>query len=396
LSAYDAENRQISYALGGVTTTYTYDGDGRRVKKVSGSTTTVYVYDAQGQLAAEYAPVQPAACVTCYLTADTLGSTRMLTDEAGTPRECHDYLPFGEEIPRTGAGGCYTSNTSNTLKFTGKERDAETGLDYFGARYFSGAQGRFTSPDDPLINQRAYSPQSWNLFTYARNSPLRFVDPSGNCSVKPGASQATDDPGEPCVDPSSTHVTVTSGPQSDPQQDARARQLVIMTDQALTTQLSEVKDIAITTYISSTVGWVLGKFVVAPAVNAIATRLAARRALQAAAAAAKGARAGRTWVAAYDTETGAIAVGHSGPVPNAADVHPDLLGALDNAGGLGAKNAGAVGRVGCCAEVDAANQLIQKGSKLENIRFTDAIRPNNPGTVIPTCPNCQATFGAGK
>jgi RHS repeat-associated protein len=42
---------------------------------------------------------------------------------------------------------------SPEVKFTGKERDAETGLDYFGARYFSGAQGRFTSPDLPLIDQ---------------------------------------------------------------------------------------------------------------------------------------------------------------------------------------------------------------------------------------------------
>ncbi|WP_228486486.1 RHS repeat-associated core domain-containing protein [Paludibaculum fermentans] len=62
---------------------------------------------------------------------------------------------------------------------TGKERDAETGLDYFGARYFSGAQGRFTSPDAPFADQDPADPQSWNLYTYARNNPLVFVDPSG-------------------------------------------------------------------------------------------------------------------------------------------------------------------------------------------------------------------------
>jgi RHS repeat-associated protein len=186
VSAYDAENRQISYALGGVTTTYTYDGDGRRIKKVSGSTTTVYVYDAQGQLAAEYAPVQPAACVTCYLTADTLGSTRMITDETGTPRECHDYLPFGEEIARTGAGACYTASTSNTLKFTGKERDVETGLDYFGARYLSAAQGRWTIPDwsarqDPVPYATVADPQTLNLYAYVRNNPLSRPDLDGHC-----------------------------------------------------------------------------------------------------------------------------------------------------------------------------------------------------------------------
>jgi RHS repeat-associated protein len=59
-------------------------------------------------------------------------------------------------------------------------RDAETGLDYFGARYFSGAQGRFTSPDPPLLDQHIDDPQSWNLYAYGRNNPLRYVDPTGN------------------------------------------------------------------------------------------------------------------------------------------------------------------------------------------------------------------------
>jgi RHS repeat-associated protein len=61
---------------------------------------------------------------------------------------------------------------------SGKERDAETGLDYFGQRYFSGAQGRFTSPDTPLLS-RLDSPQTWNLYAYTANNPLRRVDPDG-------------------------------------------------------------------------------------------------------------------------------------------------------------------------------------------------------------------------
>ena len=62
---------------------------------------------------------------------------------------------------------------------SGKERDAETGLDYFGARYFSGAQGRFTSADNFLNDTTAQDPQSWNLYVYVRNNPLRYVDPTG-------------------------------------------------------------------------------------------------------------------------------------------------------------------------------------------------------------------------
>ena len=62
-------------------------------------------------------------------------------------------------------------------EFTGKERDNETGLDYFGARYFSGAQGRFTLPYAPLLDQDAADLHSWNLYSYVRNNPLRFTDP---------------------------------------------------------------------------------------------------------------------------------------------------------------------------------------------------------------------------
>jgi RHS repeat-associated protein len=66
------------------------------------------------------------------------------------------------------------------VKFTSKERDAETGLDYFGARYMSSFQGRFTSTDPVLISkQRIVDPQQWNLFGYVRNNPLKLVDPEG-------------------------------------------------------------------------------------------------------------------------------------------------------------------------------------------------------------------------
>jgi len=63
------------------------------------------------------------------------------------------------------------------LKFTGKERDSETGLDYFGARYLSSAQGRFTSTD-PRSGWPS-DPQSWNMYAYGRNNPLLYTDPDG-------------------------------------------------------------------------------------------------------------------------------------------------------------------------------------------------------------------------
>ena len=62
---------------------------------------------------------------------------------------------------------------------TGKERDAETGLDYFGFRYFSSAQGRWTSLDSPFADQQPVDPQSWNMYAYVRNNPLKNTAPNG-------------------------------------------------------------------------------------------------------------------------------------------------------------------------------------------------------------------------
>ena len=73
----------------------------------------------------------------------------------------------------------YAGDAEPRVKFTGQVRDVETGLDYFGARYMSAAQGRFTSPDAPFADQHASDPQSWNLYSYVRNNPLGNVDPTG-------------------------------------------------------------------------------------------------------------------------------------------------------------------------------------------------------------------------
>ena len=118
-----------------------------------------------------------------WLVTDHLGTPRIIADLSGslTGIKRHDYLPFGEELGasiggRTSGQG-YSGTDNVRQKFTSKERDNETGLDYFGARYYSGAQGRFTSPDpvgpDPL------NPQTLNRYRYAMNNPLRYIDPTG-------------------------------------------------------------------------------------------------------------------------------------------------------------------------------------------------------------------------
>jgi RHS repeat-associated protein len=197
-AAYDAENRQVSLTDSG-TWQYAYDGEGRRVakSKVGGGQSVVYVYDARGQLAAEYSGTPDGTgCTTCYVTVDHLGSTRLVTGAGGSVMRRYDSVPFGYEISsswgqRSNVTGYQSADTFNP-KFTGKPRDYEStlGLDYFGARYFSGAQGRFTSPDSIYFQKEMLSdPQRFNLYAYVRNNPLRYVDPKGEAIELTGTDE---------------------------------------------------------------------------------------------------------------------------------------------------------------------------------------------------------------
>jgi RHS repeat-associated protein len=114
-----------------------------------------------------------------------------MTDASGVPQRRYDYLPFGWDIQsgygnRSTVAGYVVSDKVNP-KFTGKERDYETGLDldYFGARYYSGAQGRFTTADwsatpQPVPYAKFDDPQTLNLYAYVRNNPLSRVDLDGH------------------------------------------------------------------------------------------------------------------------------------------------------------------------------------------------------------------------
>src|SRR5437868_4796634 len=73
----------------------------------------------------------------------------------------------------------YSGGDGVRQQFTSKERDNETGLDYFSARYYSSTQGRFTGVDPLLASGNPKIPQSWNRYSYCVNNPLLFVDPEG-------------------------------------------------------------------------------------------------------------------------------------------------------------------------------------------------------------------------
>ena len=119
-----------------------------------------------------------------WLVTDHLGSTRMVIDQTGSLAgiKRHDFCPFGEELfagvgIRSAALGYGADSTRQ--KFTGKERDGETGLDYFLARYYSNIQGRFTSVNPENAGAIEDDPQSWNGYAYARNAPVVYSDPDG-------------------------------------------------------------------------------------------------------------------------------------------------------------------------------------------------------------------------
>jgi RHS repeat-associated protein len=220
---YDGENK-ISKVDGA--SAYVYDGEGQRVRKLVGENLR-FVYGIGGQLLAEFsgatgsllkeyiygtsgllATIEPLAVNsngTRYTTPDHLGSPRVVTNSSASLVSRHDYMPFGEELGagvggRTTAMGFPGSFDGVRQKFTQKERDTETGLDYFLARYYASTQGRFTGPDefkegayefwllgDPSAGEKQAlpfgditSPQSLNKYQYCYNNPLRFVDPNGH------------------------------------------------------------------------------------------------------------------------------------------------------------------------------------------------------------------------
>lgn len=189
---YDDENRILTATLvGGGYETYAYDAEGQRVRKTNGTTPEEYVYDKDGHQIGEmqwngtfnrieiYAGdrhlvtydnvnVGEPYAQAIFIHGDWLGTERIRSLYDGTPYQSCTNLPFGDQqLCPTVNGGADPS----PMHFTGKMRDTETNLDYFGARYFSSGMGRWMSPDwadkpteVPYANFG--DPQSLNLYAY--------------------------------------------------------------------------------------------------------------------------------------------------------------------------------------------------------------------------------------
>jgi RHS repeat-associated protein len=92
-----------------------------------------------------------------YYFQDQIGTSRLMATSGATVCYDADYTPFGQEL-------AYTTTCSQNYKFTGKERDTETGNDNFGARYYPNNLGRFLTPDPLMASGRASNPQTWNRY----------------------------------------------------------------------------------------------------------------------------------------------------------------------------------------------------------------------------------------
>jgi RHS repeat-associated protein len=221
LYTFDAEGR-LTLAAGpsGGPYCYVYDGLGRRVAKKSSATTCssgtitkLYWRSISGDALAESDSTgsttnaayneyvfftgrriasRNGTGTIFYYFADQLGSVRTITTGSGTGQTpgqlCYDqdYTPYGQEVFTTAQmSRLQTAACPTNYRFTGYERDQETGLDYAFARYYSSRLGRFLSTD-PLGGSIG-SLQSHNAYAYVVNNPLNFVDPLGLwCSAPQG------------------------------------------------------------------------------------------------------------------------------------------------------------------------------------------------------------------
>ncbi|NLD50253.1 MAG: hypothetical protein GX660_24205 [Clostridiaceae bacterium] len=191
--AYDYENRlikvDISTEQGLSTVEYAYDADGMRIQKVvDGTNVSNYLVDtnrdygqvleerdSSGNLIVSYTYgddliSQKRGISTTYYHYDGLGSTRALTNDVQDVTDTYTYDAFGILTGRTGT-------TVNEYLYAGEQFDVNIGFYYLRARYMNPEVGRFitTDPHEGSI----YDPATLHKYTYANNSPLNYIDPSG-------------------------------------------------------------------------------------------------------------------------------------------------------------------------------------------------------------------------
>jgi RHS repeat-associated protein len=154
---------------------YSFDGKLLQTYNVYGVLLKDYIYMSD-RLIAEYDHVGSRYL---FYTPDQINSTRIVTDQTGNVVYSAAHDPYG------GIQQTWVNTFDPTPKFSGKERDAESGLDYFGARYYDRSQYRFISVDPIITDDRALSdPQLSNMYAYCRSNPVVFIDKGGDYTFR--------------------------------------------------------------------------------------------------------------------------------------------------------------------------------------------------------------------
>jgi RHS repeat-associated protein len=181
---WNARNQLTGISKSGFTASFTYDSFGRRTGRTVNGTTTNFVYDGLNPVQEKAGATVNANLLTGLgidefftrtdsvgvrsLLPDALGSTVALGDGTGTLQTQYTYEPFGF-VSQTGAA------STNSYKYTGREDDG-SGLFYYRARYYQPRFQRFIS-EDPI----GFLGGDLNLYGYASENPLSYIDPTGNC-----------------------------------------------------------------------------------------------------------------------------------------------------------------------------------------------------------------------
>lgn len=120
-----------------------------------------------------------------YFHQDHLGGSALVTNEAGEIVAEYEYYPYGEGY------SAMENDFGTDYKFTGQEEDEETGLYYYGARYYNPEVGRFMGQDPAVYDERLFenlrNPQALNSYSYVLNNPIKYIDPNGE---EPNKTQA--------------------------------------------------------------------------------------------------------------------------------------------------------------------------------------------------------------
>ena len=198
-NTYDGLNQLIGFTDGETTASYKYNASGLRYEKTVDGQTINHVWDGSKQIIADVIDNQfyEADCYIrgtnlvakynfcngtkseyTYYTQNAHGDVVNLTDETGKVTKTYKYDAFGVEKD-------IDDSDTNVFRYCGEYYDKETATVYLRARYYNPTTGRFISRDSYL--GRRSDPLSLNLYTYCRNNPLRYIDPSGHDAVEAAA-----------------------------------------------------------------------------------------------------------------------------------------------------------------------------------------------------------------